>query len=142
MEGKFMAWFALPLYIVWLFLGFALRASIQRRSTGDSGVRGFGGARGTTQWWASLLLAVSHVGGVAGPLAGVLGLPPIALLDQPWIRAVGVPLALFGLGLTVVAQLAMGEAWRIGVDGTERTPLATTGPFGLVRATPSSARSG
>jgi protein-S-isoprenylcysteine O-methyltransferase Ste14 len=31
------------------------------------------------------------------------------------------------------AQLAMGDAWRIGLDETERTGLVTGGPFRLVR---------
>ena len=35
--------------------------------------------------------------------------------------------------LTFGAQLAMGNAWRIGVDPEERTELVTNGPFKLVR---------
>lgn len=34
---------------------------------------------------------------------------------------------------TFAAQLAMGTAWRIGVDPTERTDLVTSGPFAFVR---------
>lgn len=37
-----------------------------------------------------------------------------------------------GIG-TVVAQLAMGDSWRIGVDTSERTELVTGGPFEIVR---------
>jgi protein-S-isoprenylcysteine O-methyltransferase Ste14 len=33
----------------------------------------------------------------------------------------------------VIAQFAMGDAWRIGVDLSERTELVTRGPFSLVR---------
>ncbi len=42
---------------------------------------------------------------------------------------------LFGLGLaaTLVAQIAMGQSWRIGVDPEERTDLVTEGPFAIVR---------
>jgi protein-S-isoprenylcysteine O-methyltransferase Ste14 len=35
--------------------------------------------------------------------------------------------------LTVIAQFAMAESWRIGVDPNERTPLVTTGVFAMVR---------
>ena len=38
-----------------------------------------------------------------------------------------------GIAITVVAQFAMGDAWRIGVDQTERTDLVTHGPFSIVR---------
>jgi protein-S-isoprenylcysteine O-methyltransferase Ste14 len=128
-----MAWLALALYVIWLLLGFAMRAAVQRRSTGDTGVRGFGGAPGTAAWWASLLLAVSHVGGILGPIAALLGLRPVPWLDRPWIQLTGLVVAVIGIGLSVVAQLAMGASWRIGVRGDERTTLVTEGPFGLVR---------
>jgi protein-S-isoprenylcysteine O-methyltransferase Ste14 len=44
-------------------------------------------------------------------------------------------LALMALGalLSVVAQVEMGSAWRIGVDWTEATPLVTTGLFRWMR---------
>ncbi len=42
-------------------------------------------------------------------------------------------LALGGIGLTLYAQLAMGDSWRIGVDPGERTELVTAGPFAVVR---------
>jgi len=38
-----------------------------------------------------------------------------------------------GLVITLLAQLAMGDSWRIGVDSDERTTLVTAGPFALVR---------
>lgn len=42
-------------------------------------------------------------------------------------------LASLGIATTSVAQFAMGDAWRIGVDPAERTELVTDGPFSLVR---------
>jgi protein-S-isoprenylcysteine O-methyltransferase Ste14 len=36
-------------------------------------------------------------------------------------------------GRALVAQLAIGDSWRIGVDEPERTDLVTAGPFGVVR---------
>ena len=38
-----------------------------------------------------------------------------------------------GLLVTLAAQRAMGESWRIGVDPDERTELVTAGLFGRVR---------
>jgi protein-S-isoprenylcysteine O-methyltransferase Ste14 len=42
-------------------------------------------------------------------------------------------LASLGIATTSVAQFAMGDAWRIGVDPAERTELVIHGPFSLVR---------
>ncbi len=122
---------ALVLYVVWLALGFTVRMAVQRHQTGNDGVRGFGDAPGTAFWWASLLLAVAHSGGVAGPIAGLLGLP--ALWDAPAVHAAGFALVAVGMTASVVAQLSMGDSWRIGVRQTESTALVTGGPFGLVR---------
>jgi protein-S-isoprenylcysteine O-methyltransferase Ste14 len=54
-------------------------------------------------------------------------------LDGVVGHAIGVVLAVGGILFTFGAQLAMGDAWRIGVDPGERTELVTDGPFGLVR---------
>ncbi len=35
--------------------------------------------------------------------------------------------------MTVLAQFAMGDAWRVGVDPSERTELVTDGLFSLAR---------
>ena len=52
-----------------------------------------------------------------------------------WFAGVLFVVALFvaGLAATLVAQIAMGESWRIGVDEAERTDLVTYGPFSLAR---------
>lgn len=41
--------------------------------------------------------------------------------------------AVLGIGFTVLAQLEMGSAWRIGVREGERTALITKGWFSLAR---------
>jgi protein-S-isoprenylcysteine O-methyltransferase Ste14 len=123
----------LVLYVVWLALGFGVRMAVQRRRTGNDGVRGFGDRPGTVAWWASLLLAVSHSGGVAGPIAGLLGLPALPILDHPVTRAVGFALIAVGIVGSVLAQLSMGESWRIGVRPGEAGALVTGGPFAHVR---------
>lgn len=58
---------------------------------------------------------------------------PIAVLDVGFRHAIGLVLYLLGLVATLVAQVAMGRSWRIGVDESERTELVTIGPFALVR---------
>ena len=72
--------------------------------------------------------------GLAAPVLDLLGvIEPIAFLGGLPFRILG--FAMFGLGLagTLIAQLAMGDSWRIGVDKSERTELVTAGPFAVVR---------
>ena len=72
--------------------------------------------------------------GAAAPVLALLDLvEPIAALDTTPAHAVGLVLAVAGIGGTFYAQMAMGSSWRIGVDPEERTQLVTTGPFALVR---------
>jgi protein-S-isoprenylcysteine O-methyltransferase Ste14 len=132
-KGFAMLVVALVLYIVWLIIGFTVRMAVQRRRTGNDGVRGFGAAPGTVAWWASLLLAVSHSGGIAGPIAGLFGLPSLPFLAHPALHVIGFVLVGIGLVASVLAQLSMGESWRIGVGQGERTDLVTGGPFAHVR---------
>ncbi|GAA3970524.1 isoprenylcysteine carboxylmethyltransferase family protein [Actinomadura viridis] len=128
-----MAATALALYLIWLALAFGLRSLLQRRRTGDAGFRGGGLRPGTLQWWARLLFAGALAVGAAGPVAGLAGLPPLAVLDRPAVQVTGTVLALLGLAATLAAQWSMGSSWRIGVDETERTALVTGGAFALAR---------
>ena len=41
--------------------------------------------------------------------------------------------AALGVGLTLAAQISMGDSWRIGVDEEERTEMVTDGAFAIVR---------
>jgi protein-S-isoprenylcysteine O-methyltransferase Ste14 len=127
------AWFALFLYLAGLLLAFGWRTLTQWRRTGDTGLRLDAGPAGTRRWWAKLLFVASLVLVLAGPVAVLLGLPLISVLDQPWLRVTGLVLALAGIGATFAAQLAMGASWRIGVDPAERTELVTGGAFTVVR---------
>ena len=45
----------------------------------------------------------------------------------------GLVLVLAGFAGTFWAHASMGDAWRIGVDGTEKTPLVTKGPYSRMR---------
>ena len=70
---------------------------------------------------------------VAAPIADTAGMARIATLAVGWAAVAGAVLGVGGITLTLVAQLAMGDSWRIGVDDSQRTDLVTTGVFANVR---------
>jgi protein-S-isoprenylcysteine O-methyltransferase Ste14 len=125
---------ALVLYGIWLALAFGVRVAVQWRRTGSTGVRGLDSDAGALERFAGVLFVVALVvGGAAPVLAAFDVVAPVAALDGTAAHAAGVALAGAGIFLTFFAQLAMGDAWRIGVDSEERTDLVTAGPFRLVR---------
>ncbi len=129
-----MATTALILYAVYLVLAFGVRILIQVRSTGSTGFLGLHGRPGSVEWIAGVGFAVALTVGAAAPVLALLDLvEPISALDTTPVHAVGLVLAVAGIGATFYAQVAMGSSWRIGVDPEERTQLVTTGPFALVR---------
>lgn len=117
---------ALALYATLVLLAGPFRMWLQRRRTGDSGQRPAGAARLAT---GVPTLAI----GVGAPAAELHGVRPLRLLDHRPLRIVGLALAAGGVTSLSASQLAMGDAWRIGIDPTERTPLITQGPFEHVR---------
>jgi protein-S-isoprenylcysteine O-methyltransferase Ste14 len=124
----------LALFALYGLLACGLRMAVQLRRTGASGFTGLPGVAVSAEWISGLLLALAVVLCVLGPalqLAGALN--PLAALDGDVAELLGVALAALGIAITVVAQFAMGDAWRIGVDPAERTELVTDGPFALVR---------
>lgn len=127
---------ALLIYCASLTLTFGVRIALQWRRTGSTGVHGLSAGAGAIEWLAGGVFLTSLVffSGAASPLLVLLGvLEPIAALNGAVAHVAGMVLAVGGLALTFAAQLAMGDAWRIGVDPQERTGLVTAGPFGLVR---------
>ena len=129
-----MAELALALYGAYLLLAFGLRTLIQLRRTGSTGFRGLGGRPGSAEWLAGVGFVVALALGVAAPVLALLDVvEPIAALDGDAAHVAGAALAVAGIAATLLAQLAMGSSWRIGVDHEERTALVTTGPFALVR---------
>ena len=115
---------------LYVLLAFVVRSVLQRRRTGSTGWK-FSHARvGSAQWWVGVLLVLSALGLVAAPVVATLTpAQPVGLVRL----VVGAVAFALGLGVTVIAQLAMGDAWRIGVDPSERTDLRTTGPFAWCR---------
>lgn len=129
-----MAAAALVLYGVYLALAFGVRIAVQLRRTGSTGFHGLDGSAGSLEWLAGVLFAFALAMGAAAPTLALLDvLDPVPALDGAVGHAIGVVLAAGGIVLTFCAQLAMGDAWRIGVDPEERTQLVTGGPFKLVR---------
>jgi protein-S-isoprenylcysteine O-methyltransferase Ste14 len=124
---------ALLLFFVWFVVVFVVRSWVQKRDTGDSGIRpgAFAADASMLERVAYLLLIVAFAGAVGAPIAAMAGVEP--LWDNDVVRWVGVVVAVVGIGLTYAAQVGMGSEWRIGIDRTEVTGLVTTGVFGLVR---------
>ena len=125
---------ALVLYVVYLLLAFGLRTVVQVRRTGSTGFKGIGGRPGSAEWLAGVGFAVALVLGFSAPILALADVvEPIDALDGHGAHVAGAILAVAGIAATLVAQMAMGESWRIGVDPQERTDLVTSGPFALVR---------
>ncbi len=114
-------------------LAVGVRMAVQVRRTGATGFKGLRGASGLEQIGGSLfaLAAVLCIVGPALQLADALS--SIEALDGEGASILGILLASLGIAITSVAQLAMGDAWRIGVDPAECTELVIHGPFSLVR---------
>lgn len=71
---------------------------------------------------------------VAGPALQLAdALNSVGALDGDLVDISGVVLASAGIAITVVAQFAMSDARRIGVDPSEQTELVTRGAFSVVR---------
>jgi protein-S-isoprenylcysteine O-methyltransferase Ste14 len=124
---------ALLLEVAFFALAFGWRSWIQWRRTGSTGFirprRGASPAElvGSGGFVLALVLLV------AAPIADLAGLPRVGLLDNAGAAAVGIALGVCGVALTLVAQFAMGDSWRIGVDPDARTDLVTRGVFGSIR---------
>lgn len=118
---------ALALYGLVAIVG---RSLLQWRRTGSTGWRGVHGRPGSGPWWAGVLMAVACVGLVAAPVIAMLAAEsPVSVVRV----SMGAALFLAGLVVTVIAQLEMGDAWRIGVQEDERTELRTAGLFAWCR---------
>ena len=124
---------ALVIYGAYLTLAFLARTFLQDRATGDGGFRGISGRPGSVEWFAGVGFVVALVAGVAGPVAALFGLGPVAALEQRWVAVTGTVVAVAGVVATLLVQGQMGASWRIGVDASEQTALVTSGAFAYVR---------
>lgn len=124
----------LALFVLDGLLAFGVRMAVQLRRTGSTGFKGMSSAAGPAERIGGLLFVTAVALCLVGPvlqLAGVLD--SVEALSGTAGDAIGVVLASAGIAITLVAQFAMGDDWRIGVDPGERTELVTHGPFALVR---------
>jgi protein-S-isoprenylcysteine O-methyltransferase Ste14 len=118
--------------IAYALVTFGWRAWLQKRRTGDAGLRA--APRTRAEWLAGAGLVLGTAAVYAAPVLDLAGgLAPIADLASPLARAAGIACFAVGFWLTVRAQLDMGESWRIGVDQGEVTALVTHGVFRIVR---------
>ena len=125
---------ALVAYGLYLALAFGLRILLQLRRTGSTGFKGVSGSIGSPEWLAGVLFVTAFVIGAAAPVLALADVvEPVAALDKTAINVAAIALYAVGLTGTLVAQIAMGASWRIGVDESERTELVTDGPFAVVR---------
>lgn len=113
--------------VVYYVVVFGLRSLWQWRRTGRTGFVGVRPGAGALERAAGGLLALALV---LAPIAPWVGEP---LWLHEGGHALGVAVAAAGIALTFVAQLQMGDSWRIGVDARERTTLVTSGVFAAVR---------
>jgi protein-S-isoprenylcysteine O-methyltransferase Ste14 len=129
-----MARLAIAMLVVFGLLTFFVRAAIQLRRTGSTGLIGLREGAGPLEWLSGILF----IGGMAMAVVSVVlvlqdSLDPIDALDVDAVHVVGIALAAAG-GLAVFgAQLGMGASWRIGVSDDQGTDLITRGWFSLIR---------
>jgi len=125
---------ALGLYAAFVATAFGWRTWLQYRRTRDHGLRVLSLRVGSIEWLAVMFLLLGVTLAFAAPLSqladlGVLTVPFAGSLLGP----MGLVLMLLGFAGTILAQLEMGDSWRIGVDPREMTPLITDGLFRHVR---------
>ena len=125
---------ALGFYVMFLVTTLGLRSLVQYRRTGDHGLRRFSGENRSMGVLCSMLLIMGVVLAGAAPIAELLDLSePPAVVNNLWLRGMGLVPAIVGMAVVIAAQYQMGNSWRIGVEPGETTPLITVGLFGIVR---------
>lgn len=125
----------LPLicFVVCGVLVFGFRVALQHRRTGDHGLR-LGKQNATpVQVVATALLACALLGVLVVTILDSVSYLERQVDTGPLGTAAGVLVCALALTITMIAQLQMGDAWRIGVDASERTALVTHGMFALSR---------
>ena len=128
---------ALLSWSLYFAVAVAYRVVRQLRMTRRSGIVMPRPGAPFVQLLASGLFVSSLAMGCGAALVAWLA-PDAAFFALAWAATplqVGTGLALYagGLCVTSLSQLAMGRAWRIGVEPSERTELVVHGPFRLVR---------
>ena len=60
-------------------------------------------------------------------------LVPISWMSSSFLTVVGIALLVAALLWVLVAQIQMGDSWRIGIDEKSKSPLVQNGLFGVSR---------
>src|SRR5262245_20187454 len=120
---------ALALYLVFVVIAFGWRTVVQIRRTGDHGFRAFHAGASALERIAGGGFTLGAVLLFVAPALALRGsIAPLGLDSAP-ARALGLAAVLLGFALAILAQLQMGDSWRIGVDTSERTALVRAGVF-------------
>ena len=120
-------------FIVCAVLIFGFRVGLQLRRTGDHGLR-----------LAKQTSTAAEVAATALQASGLFGILVLTVLDTISYLSgqldlgspgtvVGVAVCALAVAITMPSQYQMGDAWRIGVDASEKNPLVTEGMFKLSR---------
>ena len=128
--------------VIILFLGYVSLWAIKRKQQeADSGINPevmYQDTRPTQRYFARLskvmtgvviLLILLHMMGIDN----APGFYSVSFLDATWSNWFGFVVGILGLSLCWLAQRTMGNAWRVGIDKKNETPLVTDGVFGIIR---------
>ena len=125
----------LPLvcFVVCAVLIFGFRIALHYGRTRDHGLR-LGRQSSTLAGQAATALQGSALLGILAltVLDSFSLLPGQLDLGRPGATA-GTVVCVLAVGIAMVSQYQMGDAWRIGVDASEKNELITHGMFGLSR---------
>ena len=128
-----MPWAALAGYLLFAVLAFGVRGVVHYRRTGSSGFRGLASA-GPVERLAGVGFFVTLVAGGLAPGLAIAGVAPWIIVPATRaVRVAAIVLYVVGVAVTLWAQFAMRDSWRVGVDPAERTELVMRGPFRWVR---------
>ncbi|MCY3620189.1 MAG: isoprenylcysteine carboxylmethyltransferase family protein [Gammaproteobacteria bacterium] len=125
----------LPLvcFILCAVLIFGFRVGLQLRRTGDHGLRLAKQTSTATEVAATVLQACALFGVLVLTVLDTMShLPGQLDLGLPGTIA-GVVVCALAVAITMLSQYQMGDAWRIGVDASEKNRLVTDGMFKLSR---------
>jgi len=123
---------ALVIYVIGLVMAFGFRTLQHYRRTGRSGWVGVSRETGRPARFGAIAFAGALVAGIAGVVLAAGG-AVAAQAVSAWLGVLGVVIAVAGVVAVSGSQAVMGDAWRIGVDPSERTGLVTDGVFRWAR---------
>ncbi len=124
---------ALILLVIFYAVAFGLRTWQHLRATGSTGFRGISGRPGSVEWLGGVFFAAGIALSLAAAVGEAAGWVPPLWEPGSATTVVGIIVTLIGIVATYVAQVSMGDSWRIGVQEGERTRLVAEGPFAVVR---------